>query len=395
MKFRFLLCFGLLILISGCMAENRQDIQRKQPTVDQMKQVEQTSNPLPSAVLPTPTFTSVKLAAIGDILVHNRVYEEALQSDGSYNFKAMFDDVKGDLHVPEIVVANEESNIGGIDLGLSSYPTFNSPYEVGDALQYAGVNLVTMANNHIMDRGEKGIQSALAYWDKIGMPYTGAFKSQQDRDTIRTLTKHDITFAFLAYTFGTNGIAVPKDKPFLVNLIQEQQMKIDIAAAKKNSDVVVVSVHWGIENQTLPTKEQTRLARALSEMGADIIIGTHPHVLQPFAWIERSDGNKTLVMYSLGNFLSAQDQPLERIGGIGEITITKTINGNTKSILMTNPTLIPTYMYYESSGHYQQFKIYLMDKMDERYLKNKTQYLDEIKTHMSLYIPEMQYFESQ
>jgi poly-gamma-glutamate capsule biosynthesis protein CapA/YwtB (metallophosphatase superfamily) len=374
---------------SGCTEQNKLSIIPSVPFTDNSQALneEPSSTPLPTASS-EPIITQVTLGAIGDILIHNRVYEEAKKPDGSYSFNKMFTLVNDILHKPDIVVANQESMTGGTELGLSSYPMFNSPHEIGDALKEAGVDFVTMANNHTMDKKEKGILSAITYWDKIGMPHTGAYKSQADRDTIRTMTKNEITFAFLAYTYGTNGIPVPTDKPYLVNLIQEDLMKKDIERAKKLGDVVVVAMHWGIENQTVPNAEQLRLANLLADFGADIVIGTHPHVLQPFAWIQRADGHKTLVMYSLGNFLSAQSELLQWIGGMGEITIVKTKDGEKSSIELIQPAFTTTYTY---SKKYHDFQIIPMAQLDNQHLAKAKQQLEKTKAHMRKFIPDLLY----
>jgi poly-gamma-glutamate capsule biosynthesis protein CapA/YwtB (metallophosphatase superfamily) len=300
----------------------------------------------------------------------------------------MFTLVKDILQKPDILVANQESLTGGTELGLSSYPIFNSPHEIGDALKDAGVDFITMANNHAMDKKEKGILSALAYWDKIGMPHAGAYKSQADRDTIRTMTHNDITFAFLAYTYGTNGIPVPEDKPYLVNLIQEDLMKKDIEHAKKLGDVVVVALHWGIENQTVPNAEQLRIATLMADFGVDIVIGTQTHVLQPIAWIKRADGHKTFVMYSLGNFISAQSDLLQWIGGMGEITVVKTQDGAKSSIDLIQPAFTTTFTY---SKNYHGYQIIPMSNLDEQHLPNAKQQLDKMKLQMRKFIPDLLY----
>jgi poly-gamma-glutamate capsule biosynthesis protein CapA/YwtB (metallophosphatase superfamily) len=391
-KLYFVLCLVItVIMTSGCVKQEQIQVRPNMVQTDSVaaEASKPLYTPIPAATAAAaPIVSQATLSAVGDILLHNRVYEDAAQKDGSYNFRPMFDQVRASLQQSDIVVANQESNIGGKNLGLSSFPIFNSPQEIGDALLDAGFNFVTVANNHIMDKGTAGIQSALAYWDKIGMPYTGAFKSQEDRDHIRILTKNGITFAFLAYTYGTNGFIIPKDKPYLVNIIEEEQMKKDIQLAKKQADAVVVSMHWGVEDQTVPNEEQKRLAAALSAMGADIIIGSHPHVLQPFAWIQRADGTKTFVMYSMGNFLSSQDQLLELIGGIGKITVIKTKQGNTTRIELINPAFTPTYMFYENYHHYQ---ILLLNGIDDKLLTNSTLQLLNIQAHMRKYMQELQF----
>ncbi|OCT12284.1 hypothetical protein A8709_31105 [Paenibacillus pectinilyticus] len=343
------------------------------------------STPTPTPA-PAPVVTKVELVAIGDILIHNTVYQEAAQLDGTYNFKGMFKDVRELIRSADLAVANQESIIGGKELGLSSYPMFNSPHEVGDALQDSGISIVTTANNHAMDMGEKGIVSAAKYWDHIGMPYTGAFTSQEDRDRIRTITKNGITFSFLAYSYGTNGIPIPDGKSFLVNLLDEDLMKRDIEKAKGISDVVVVSPHWGIENQTTPTDTQKALSQKMADWGADIIIGTHPHVLQPMSWLLRADGKRSLVMYSLGNFLSAQDQLIELIGGIGQITVVKTLYLNQTSIELVEPAFIPTYNKNENYSHFEVLPFHALADIDKHVVQAEW---DPIKRRMKKDMPEL------
>lgn len=340
-------------------------------------------DPTPS---PKPVVSKAGLSAIGDILIHNTVYQDAAGPNGTYNFKPMFTKVKPIIQGADVAIANQETVIGGSKLGLSSYPLFNSPYEVGDALLDTGISMVTNANNHAMDMGEKGILSASEYWNQIGMLYTGSFVSQADRDRIRTITKNNITFSFLAYTYGTNGITVPTNKPYLVNVFEEEMMKKDIEKAKLIADVVVVSAHWGIENDTTPSDDQLDLAQKLADWGADIIIGTHPHVLQPMNWITRKDGKRTFVMYSLGNFLSAQDRIIQLIGGIGQITVVKTQWLNKTSIELIEPVFIPTYNKYESFRH---FEVIPLSEVSEQERAQLESIWKPLKQTMKAEMPEL------
>ncbi|MNH94779.1 Capsule biosynthesis protein CapA [compost metagenome] len=335
----------------------------------------------------TPMTTRATLAAVGDVLIHSPVFKDAAISKGKYDFNPMFDEVRKMTQEPDILVANQESMIGGTEIGLSSYPSFNSPHEIGDALKAAGVDIVTLANNHTLDRGEKAIRSALAYWDKLHMPYTGAYRSEEDASTIRTLTRNKITFAFLAYTYGTNGIPVPKAKPFLVNLINVNKIRSDVEKAKKLSDVIVVSMHWGTEYEPRPNSYQQQLAQQLADMGVQIVIGNHPHVLQPPAWVRGKNGNKTFVMYSLGNFLSAQEKTECLIGGIGTIEVTKTVIGDNKTITLKNPSFIPTYNYYKNRRNFKIIPMSTMKSGDR--LKNAVQQLEKTKKHMASSLPEL------
>ncbi len=319
------------------------------------------------------------LSAIGDVLIHDRVYEPAQIMEGKYDFIPYLKQVQAELRKADITVANQESMIGGTEIGLSTYPAFNSPYEVGIALKESGVDIVTIANNHTLDRGEKAIKRAISHWNEIGIPYTGSFLSKEDQRNIRTIEKNHITFSFLAYTYGTNGIETPKDKPFLVNRIDIENIRKDILKAKEESDVVVVSLHFGNEYQRLPNDEQKQLAQQTANAGADIIIGHHPHVLQPMEWIEREDGRRSFVAYSLGNFFTGQTEDYKDIGGIMKIDVEKRVKDGESSIVLKEPSFIPTFVNEE----------YVVSLLEE--LPAKKDVYEEIKKHMNRWLPELKF----
>ncbi|WP_223700029.1 CapA family protein [Sutcliffiella deserti] len=288
--------------------------------------------------------TEATLSAVGDLLIHRRVYELAQTGENSYNFNPMLDRVKEYLQETDISIANQETIIGGTEIGLSTYPSFNSPYEVADALKESGVDIVSIANNHTLDRGEKAIMNAINHYEKIDMQYVGGYKSEEDRATLRTITKNGITFSFLSYTYGTNGIPVPEGKEYFVNLIDRDVIKRDVKEAKEHSDVVVVAMHWGDEYILLPNSQQEELAEFLAELNVDIVIGHHPHVLQPMRFLNRPDGKKMFVVYSLGNFLSGQKDDYKDIGGILQLRVEKFVNGDEYTIDIKVDDFIPTYV---------------------------------------------------
>lgn len=338
------------------------------------------NKPKPATEKPVEKTTNLTLAAVGDILIHDRVYNKAKTPSG-YDFNRNFQPVKPYLTEPDITIANQETMIGGKQHGLSSYPSFNSPHEVGDALKANGVDLVTLANNHTLDRGEKVILSALNYWNQIDVMYTGAFLNEKDSQNIRLIKKNDITVSFLSYTYGTNGIPVPTGKDHLVNLIEVERIKRDILQAKKLSDVNVVSLHFGNEYERMPNDFQKEMVKVVTEAGGDIIIGHHPHVLQPVKWETASDGSKTFVAYSLGNFLSGQRREFKDIGGIVQLSVTKRQKGSQISIELTEPKFLPTYVD-------QPFVIHPMKDLPAM----KKSY-GEIKSHMKQWVPELTFFE--
>ncbi|WP_139364884.1 CapA family protein [Sutcliffiella halmapala] len=288
--------------------------------------------------------TEATISAVGDLLIHSTVYDAAKTGESSYDFNPMLDRVKGYLQDTDISIANQETIIGGTEIGLSNYPSFNSPFEVADALQNAGVDIVSIANNHTLDRGEKAIMNAINHYETIDMQYVGGYKSKEDRATLRTITKKGITFSFLSYTYGTNGIPIPEGKEYFVNLIDREVIERDVKEAQENSDVVVVAMHWGVEYILLPNSEQEDLADFLAGLNVDIVIGHHPHVLQPMKFLERPDGNKMFVVYSLGNFLSGQKDDYKDIGGIVQLKVEKFVDGDNTKIDIKVDDFIPTYV---------------------------------------------------
>ncbi|MBA4538510.1 CapA family protein [Bacillus aquiflavi] len=322
--------------------------------------------------------TTVTLSAIGDILIHDRVYEDARIENG-YDFKPMLQGVKEYLQKPHLLLANQETILGGIEIGLSSYPSFNSPHEVGDALIDSGVDIVSTANNHTLDRGEKAIINAINYYESTGLPYVGHFKDDKDRQTLRILTTNGIKVAYLSYTYGTNGIPVPEGKEHLVNLIDKEKMKDEIHRAKEQADIVVMSLHWGNEYQRLPTEEQKELAQFLADEGIDILFGHHPHVLQPMEFLKAKDDRNVFVVYSLGNFLSGQMWDYKDIGGIASIEVTKKVHQDKTNISLANPQFFPTYV---SSSNLQNYRIVPLENADKAGLTNAKEKYNEIMNHM-------------
>lgn len=366
--------FLSLLFLFGCTSadvETTQPEQAENPPVE----TEQPVDTVPEE--PEPVVTTTSIYAIGDILLHDSVYNAAKNGDG-YDFTPAFEKVAPALAEADITVANQESMIGGSDIGLSSYPAFNSPYEIGDALQEAGIDLVTTANNHTLDRGVKAIENSIAYWNSIDMPYTGSFLSEADKANVRTLTANDISFAFLAYTYGTNGV-VPK-QPYHVNYIDVEAMKRDIEAAEQTAELTVVALHFGNEYEPLPNESQQTLVQQLSDLGVDIIIGHHPHVLQPTAWVDGAAGNRTFVAYSLGNFLSGQQGDERNTGGIVGIDIVKTTIDGESTFELTNPMFYPTFTRQSSAGHFEVVPLQ----------SAKPELFNETSEHMKQWMPELE-----
>jgi poly-gamma-glutamate capsule biosynthesis protein CapA/YwtB (metallophosphatase superfamily) len=333
----------------------------------------------------------ITLSAVGDILIHDRVYDDAREKD-TFNFMPMLNRVDSYLKASSVTFANQETMVGGEEIGLSGYPRFNSPYEIGEALKKAGVDVVSLANNHTLDHGEEAIHNAINYWKEKDMMYTGAYESKADQGKLRIYeTNEDISLAFLAYTYGTNGITEPENKDYLVNQIDEQQIATEIAEAEKQADVVVLSLHFGDEYERLPNERQKDLVQFAADQGADIILGHHPHVLQPVEWVEGKGGKRSFVIFSLGNFLSGQDEFYRRIGGVLTLTLTKEEKkGEEAKVKISNPQFLPTFVTFTNESDYKVVPMYQLKETD---LPDAKKHYNEIKDHMTRWMEELQFPE--
>ncbi|MCE5000868.1 CapA family protein [Staphylococcus pseudoxylosus] len=268
--------------------------------------------------------------AVGDNLIHPVVYRDALQSNGSFNFEPMYESLKKEIQAADIAYINQESPIGGDEKGLSGFKQFNTPNDIAKDVVNTGFNVVNGANNHALDQGTDGLLNEINVWEHFkNVFYTGTFKSQRDRDTIPTFNKKGIKIAMLSYTYGTNDIK-PENK-YQINYFNEEQIKKDVAKAKEQSDMVMVSAHWGNEGKHEPNAKQKKYAKVFADAGVDVVIGTHPHVIQPIQWVKGDNNHQTLVAYSLGNFLNGQSTGNESnaLGGNLQFNIEKQPKGIT------------------------------------------------------------------
>ncbi len=345
---------------------------------------------------------------VGDNLIHSSIYKDAQTSHNEYDFHPMYELIKTISSKYDIAYYNQETILGGKELGVADYPTFNSPQEVGDAMIDAGFNLVSLATNHTMDSGEKAVLKSREYWDsKKDVLAVGSYSSFEERDKIRIASKNDITYTMLNYTYGTNGIAVPKGKEYLVNVwptdleindperdqeYQEykKQVKSDVEKVRDKVDVLIVAMHWGVEYTHEPTEYEKDMAKYLASLNVDVIIGTHPHVIQPVTWI-----NNTLVIYSLGNFISAQYQNQGTClnykcttGLMTTFDIEKKVKGKEKKIEIKNVENELIYTYYSGWRNFKvvpfsneliQKYLYSYKSTYETYKKVVTKYDENIK----------------
>lgn len=329
---------------------------------------------------------SFQLFMVGDALIHSAIYEDAELSDGTYDFKPMLEYIKPISSKYDISYYNQETILGGADLGYSNYPMFNSPDAVGDAFIDAGFNLVSLATNHTMDMGETGVRHSVNYWSKQNnVIWDGQRISQEERDKVRIYECNDIKYAFFSYTTWTNGLETPEGKDYLNNVYSSEKVRNDIEKIKNQVDVIIVAMHWGDEYSTSVSMEQEEIANYLSSLGVQLIIGTHPHVVEPVQYI--NDG-KTLVIYSLGNFISDQ-VGIERLTGLMmEVTINKVVKEDSVSVTVDNPK---AELIYTDSGYGKKrnFKVYPYSQLNDSILSDYMNYYEKYKKIVSSYYPEL------
>lgn len=267
---------------------------------------------------------TAKLTVTGDLMVHSWQYNEAYDRDtGTYDFSHNFSEIKKFFVNSDLVMGNLETVFAGEDRGISDYPNFNTPDAFGKALKEAGFNLLTTANNHCMDKGTDGLNRTIEVLDGLGIEHIGTYASEEERNNILVKDVNGIKIAFLSYTYGINGIAVSQG--YSVNLIEGGKMESDISRARKMADLVVVMPHMGNEYEQTVDDKFKALADKMFSAGADIILASHPHVLQPMEYrtITDDDGTKRegFVIYSLGNCISSQTTPPRNAGVILNIEI--------------------------------------------------------------------------
>lgn len=323
---------------------------------------------------------SFNLLMVGDALIHSSIYNDAKLADGSYDFKPMLEYIKPISLNYDLSYYNQETILGGADLGYSNYPRFNSPDQVGDAFLDAGFNLVSLATNHTMDKGEAGVIHSVNYWSsKKDVVWDGQRISLEDREKTRIYECNNIKYAFFSYTTWTNGLETPVGKEYLNNVYSPEKVKNDIEKVKDKVDIIIVAMHWGTEYSTGVSTEQEDIANYLSSLGVQLIIGSHPHVVEPIEYI---NNGQTLVIYSLGNFISDQ-VGIERLTGLMlAVTINKveTEAGVIVSVDNPNAELIYTSSSY---GTKRNFKVYPYSKLDNTILPDYVSYYERYKSIVS------------
>lgn len=323
----------------------------------------------------SPKVYEVKMIMVGDALIHDRLYNTVRNEDGSYDFKPTIQYIKPIITKYDLKYYNQETILGGAELGYSSYPQFNSPNEVGDAFLDAGFNLVSLATNHTMDKGERGVLNSVNYWkSKKNVVYSGQWSSWDERNEVHVYDINGISYAFFSYTTWTNGLETPNGKEYLNNVYSDEKAANDISKIRDLVDVVIVAMHWGTEYSLDVSSSQEYIANYLAGLGVDLIIGSHPHVVEPVEYI---NNGKTFVIYSLGNFLSAQ-YGIDRLTGLMvEVTIKKVVDvDGTITVSIESPKAELT---YTQTNDYTKYRVYPYSKLNSTILPDYMNYYEYYK----------------
>lgn len=343
-----IVAFIIIMAFTGCV---------KGPVAETTPEPTPTPSPSPT-IRPADT---VSFVAAGDNLIHGSIYLQAAarSTDGGYDFDYAYENTEDYFDNFDVAFINQETLVNDA-YAPSHYPQFSTPLALGEKVLEMGFDVVATANNHSYDKGVKGIKSSLEYWNSKDVVNVG-FYTGDDNVDIKYLTVNNIKMAYLAYTYGTNGISIYDDtSPYVIRCEDFETIDRQVAIAKENADVVIVSCHWGIEDTNNTNIYQEHVAEHLNKIGVDVIIGTHPHVIQTVEWrTHPENGNKTLICYSLGNFISGQSKGNNMLGGLFQFEIVKTYDiDENATISIESPYFVPTITHYDAN--YTNIRNYML-----------------------------------
>lgn len=354
----------LLLLLTACAAPDAPDTAAP-PAASAVSQaddaaqadpVPSASRPLDAEVIPLetpqdadePAGQTLTLMAVGDNLIHNTVYWSAQTDDGGYDFTPFYKDIAPVVAQYDLACINQETILVASPEHYGNYPRFGSPTQVADAVVDAGFNIVTHATNHCYDQGLTGITDSCAYWREHHPEITvlGIHDTPEDAATLRVVEKNGLRVALLNYTYGLNY--EQPTEPWLVDTLDRDRVAADLSAARDAADFVIVFVHWGEEGEFSPNASQRDWAAFFAEQNVDVVIGAHPHVVQPLEFCTRADGKSMPVFYSLGNFLSHQMSAEQMLGGLASVQLVKDAQGTRVNDVQLLPTV--NYLHHNDAG---------------------------------------------
>lgn len=331
-----------------------------------------------TGVVPEPVPEKLQIVMVGDMLIHDRIIDSGKKADGSYNYDHLFTHVTEYIQAADIAIVNQETIMGGEKIGYSGYPRFNSPYEIADAEVKAGFNVVLHATNHTTDKGKEAVLNCMNYWDTKypDIAYLGINKTQEEQDNnIYVFEQNGIKVAILNYTYVLNGNRMPSDMPYLVNLmtksVSEKRVIADIKKAESMADFTIVCPHWGTEYSLTVSSTQKHWTKIFLENGVDLVLGAHPHVIEPIEWVSDDQGNKMLVYYSLGNYVNGTSSTKgnlahRMVGGIADVTIERDETGK---VVIVDHDVVPIVCHMAKGDAYTVY--YLKDYTEELAKENR------------------------
>lgn len=310
-------------------------------------------NPETPAYAPQMTNETITIVALGDNLLHMPVVNSGKRPDGSYDYAHLFEKLQPDIKNADLSVIGQETIFGGAESGYSGYPMFNSPSDMGKTLVNEGFDVVLHASNHVLDRMARGVEKTLEFWkDYPEITVLGINGSEEEKQLVKIKEVKGAKLALLNYTYGTNGIVLPKEKEYLVNYIDDEKIKKDALFAEENADFTIAFMHWGTEYSSKPDDEQKRLCEFMCSLGVDLIIGSHPHVIEPVEWYRAENGNEMLVYYSLGNFVSRQLEARNLLGAMASVEL----KFNGERVYIHDYSFVPIVTHYDQS--FTKFSVY-------------------------------------
>lgn len=311
------------------------------------------------------SIVTITVSFVGDLMCHSTQFNYAKVENDSFDFRPVYREIKNFLSSADFTIGNLETVAAGRSADYSGYPFFNTPDDFIVALKHAGFDLLVTANNHSLDKGEKGVLRTIEQITLNELQYAGTYNSESDRDSIRVLNLNGIKIAILSYTYGTNGIPKPKGKDYIVNLIDFGLVESDINSARNRAEIIIIYYHFGEEYERLPNQNQKDIVEKTINFGADIIIGSHPHVIQPVEYFKTSGAklDTGFVAYSLGNFISNQRWRYSDAGLVLNINLTK--NFTTDSIFISDVNYFPTWVFRGNTEAVREFIILPSQKYDD------------------------------
>lgn len=385
-KLSILLLFALLLVLCGCSGGDY-DPTRAPSVLDAEDAHEKLEVFFKE---PYPPDVTISFAGCGDNIMYNGNLRDAknIATEGGreYNFAPIYENIKPIIESSDIAFINQETPLAGEQYGYDDYPYFNSPRDLAYDIIEAGFDVVNLATNHMLDAGSQGLVDTIEFWNTLPVTTIGGYLNEEDFNNIRIVEKEGIKIAFLSFTYSTNGVSLKKGFDVVIPYENADVIREQVIKANEVADLVFVSMHWGNEYNFKPSTNQKELASMMAGLGVDVIIGHHPHVLQPIEWVEspNGDGHRTLCVYSLGNIAAEQNNDYNYVGGIITFNIVREMG----EIRIEDPLLIPTVYYFNRS--FYKNSIHLMENFTEDMARShglsyygKTTTVDRLRSYVT------------